>query len=1275
MAPPVLGDEQINCGPIFPNRRIGDRWISRTTPYGVFDVAEIIRALPADQYPDVVVCHVDCGFGVRPRNLASLRCPAVLLAADSHWGKRGISSMVSYAASEPFERIIVLYDRHHLDFYRAAGLKNVHWIPGLTFAHPDSRIEAAARQQREARLALVGKVGYHFRRRRLFAALLNAKLPLAWRELRQAEAIAHYGASLIGINVVMNADLNLRVFETIAGGAMLLTDGLSPAAGLDHLLAEGREKVSYGDEHEFVERASHYLAHPAEAQAIGEAGRRWFMAHFSEQKRREAFADLVFSGRERPEFATEPAGAVRFDFSSAGLRPAATLIAYDVVNELHRQQETVTVELDATVPPAVEAMLGTLPRVRAIRSTGACGQQPSDLLICGREALKAQPIQPAGSLWVWNCPPEAVASLPARIAVPGLAPVQADLPVFQAREVPLAAHQQKALEARKYLEAGDLASASTAAQAALAANPACADACLVLAELAWGVGRVPLFEKMLAAAVKAEPGNPGIALLRWSTAHPTGPMQVNRLMAMGWRTYESLNPGAALRYAQAVLAADAKRAEAHHLRALASSFGRASGLPDQAARQRLQEEIAALEAATALQPDAADYWLALGIWRAEAEAWAAARAAFRRVVQLDGTQVLAWYGIGEAALALGAIPEALEAFSSLLKIAPGSAAAKLARVRALRLGGDWSAAERELAEIRQAHPREQGIWAETIRLHCAAGNHVAAREALAAFAREGGSGAPYHQLAGEVALGEGANPGDAAASFTVNTKARFDVWSHQSWLGRALLASGDSARGMGVLRYAASLAPTVSAPWVELARGGLQCGRTAEALDAAMEAAELEPESCHAQAVLAAVAEAVGHPVLARHARQALARLNGAPNDLAGGDESAAADQPVRDLVISHVEINRLQGSGVLLQRFFGKDNPEFVTLRSRTQYDGVVEFGGTHFILDIPGLSPERRKARLGRLLSAYRIRRILCVPFFAEDFLHGALAAELTGAPLLAYVMDDQTLHAKEVPTEFAQRLFQAARVRLTISPEMQAAYREKFGLEFGCLPPVVAHTDLQVANHWTPATGPVDRCAMVGNVWTAGQFQQIRDFARESGWKIDWFGNAHLPHLPSDWTAVEADGVFRRGFLPEAKLAEALAGYPFVLLPSGRLDGTEDNEWLTRLSIPSRMVFIVTQTHTPMLVLGSPAAAAASFVLRFDLGLCAADHVAAAQAAARLGDPVARAHFVEQARRVTPAFVMPQAGSWLWDSLAAGQPRPTAIDEIYATPAPSATAAVVR
>ena len=103
MAPPVLGDEQINCGPIFPNRRIGDRWISRTTPYGVFDVAEIIRALPADQYPDVVVCHVDCGFGVRPRNLASLRCPAVLLAADSHWGKRGISSMVSYAASEPFD--------------------------------------------------------------------------------------------------------------------------------------------------------------------------------------------------------------------------------------------------------------------------------------------------------------------------------------------------------------------------------------------------------------------------------------------------------------------------------------------------------------------------------------------------------------------------------------------------------------------------------------------------------------------------------------------------------------------------------------------------------------------------------------------------------------------------------------------------------------------------------------------------------------------------------------------------------------------------------------------------------------------------------------------------------------------------------------------------------------------------------------------------------------------------------------------------------------------
>jgi glycosyltransferase involved in cell wall biosynthesis/SAM-dependent methyltransferase len=188
------------------------------------------------------------------------------------------------------------------------------------------------------------------------------------------------------------------------------------------------------------------------------------------------------------------------------------------------------------------------------------------------------------------------------------------------------------------------------------------------------------------------------------------------------------------------------------------------------------------------------------------------------------------------------------------------------------------------------------------------------------------------------------------------------------------------------------------------------------------------------------------------------------------------------------------------------------------------------------------------------------------------------------------------------------------------------------------------------------------MVGNVWSSGQFQQIRDFARETGWKIDWFGNSKLAHLPQDDAAIEADGLFCRGFIPEDRLAVELARYPFVLLPSGRLDGTEDNEWLTRLSIPSRMVFIFAQTYTPTLVLGSPDTAAARLVERLGVGLCAPDNRAAITHARQLATPNERAKFIVNARRVAPAFVMPDAGEWLWRSLAEGHALKTPFDGIW-------------
>ncbi|MBL9212364.1 MAG: tetratricopeptide repeat protein, partial [Opitutaceae bacterium] len=487
-------------------------------------------------------------------------------------------------------------------------------------------------------------------------------------------------------------------------------------------------------------------------------------------------------------------------------------------------------------------------------------------------------------------------------------------------------------------------------------------------------------------------------------------------------------------------------------------------------------------------------------------------------------------------------------------------------------------------------------------------------------------------------------------------------------LGAVAARGPNPESALGQLHRATQLAPEQVEYWREIAAVLRRLDRTPDALAAGLRVAELEPHQLEHQLALADAALAAGHAAIAQEALDAAAELRPGHPLLARWrlrvEEVRAHcryDEP-RDLLLAHVEVNRLQGTGVLLERFFPDARP-FVTVRSRTLYQGVVHFGGVHFSIDLPGLTECARARILRRLLAPFQIRRILCVPFFASDFMHALAARDATGAPLCTYVMDDQVLHARDVASELAARVFAASAVRLAISPEMIAEYTTWFGCSFGLLPPIVTTRDHEVPNDWSPARGQPQHAVMVGNIWSARQFDQIRAFARAAGLRIDWFGNHKVAWLPQDRAALEADGIFCQGFLPEDQLAQRLANYPFVVLPSGALDGTEDNEWLTRLSLPSRMVFIVTKTFTPMLVLGSEQTAAARFVRQFGLGLTS--NYDASEAAGRIAAitaPESRAGFVAQARQVAPAFLFPGCGEWIWRSLAAGAPLPTPFDGLY-------------
>lgn len=399
MLPPTLGEEQVVCGPDWPNAKApGGRVVSLATPVGEYDLAAVSARLPLAQVPDVVVCLVDSAGRNRPRNLDAFRCPRVLLIADTHHQESPLIGLLRYAAGEPFERLVFLYDRHHAGCFAAAGFTNLFWFPGLTFPHDDATVRAARRALRTPQLAFVGQAGrFHPRRNQLLDALVRRGLPVERSGLAQREALGLYGGSLAGFNASLNGDLNLRVIEILASGAALLTDQLAPDSGLGALWTDGKELLTYGGAEELAERAAQALAHPAETAAIGAAGARWFDEHLFAARRQQAFARLALDGIAVPEFALPASAGTRVSFGGDTDRLLEAITVYEDLQEAHRVQEQVTVALGTGVPDDFAHLCATLPRAVVIREDAP--PAATDVAVFDRTAAAAPD---ARLLWCWN---------------------------------------------------------------------------------------------------------------------------------------------------------------------------------------------------------------------------------------------------------------------------------------------------------------------------------------------------------------------------------------------------------------------------------------------------------------------------------------------------------------------------------------------------------------------------------------------------------------------------------------------------------------------------------------------------------------------------------------------------------------------------------------------------------------------------------------------------------------------------------------------------------
>lgn len=235
--------------------------------------------------PDLVV-FIDSPGGFFPKGLEKLPCPTACYLIDVH---QGFDLRAQYAY---FFDFIFCAQKSYVDHLKKLKLNNVFWLPLAC----DPEIHGKRELPKIYDIGFVGN--WRFPRRLRLLTLLAHHFTLNdFRRVYPKEQIATiYSQSKLVFNCSVNGDLNMRIFEALASGSMLITDRIDN--GLDELFKDGVHLVTYQDEDSLLEQVKYYLEHEAERESIAMAGMQLVLAHHTYSNRVQTILDTVFRARD-----------------------------------------------------------------------------------------------------------------------------------------------------------------------------------------------------------------------------------------------------------------------------------------------------------------------------------------------------------------------------------------------------------------------------------------------------------------------------------------------------------------------------------------------------------------------------------------------------------------------------------------------------------------------------------------------------------------------------------------------------------------------------------------------------------------------------------------------------------------------------------------------------------------------------------------------------------------------------------------------------------------
>jgi len=271
---------------------IGGRVREHDIPYFTREMTEVFDHLPEGWTPDLFL-WVESGIYYPMEGVESLPCPTACYLVDTHlkWDKH-------LEIARRFDCVFVA-QKEYVPRFKASGIEQVFWLP--LACDPDEHGKVG--EEKGFDVTFVGSVTPLSRRRNRLLMGLAERFPLHVDRCFLEEMARTFSRSKIVFNGSIKNDLNMRVFEAMATGSLLVTDE-AKGSGLTDLFEDRKHLVLYRNEAELYERVEHYLNSPREREAIAAEGMREVLGTHTYEHRAARLVEVMDSleaKRLRPE--------------------------------------------------------------------------------------------------------------------------------------------------------------------------------------------------------------------------------------------------------------------------------------------------------------------------------------------------------------------------------------------------------------------------------------------------------------------------------------------------------------------------------------------------------------------------------------------------------------------------------------------------------------------------------------------------------------------------------------------------------------------------------------------------------------------------------------------------------------------------------------------------------------------------------------------------------------------------------------------------------------